>query len=205
MYEAWACVSVITCSFWYYQGKEKIVSQSHFSKTYDTISFHHYLWVPGRTMQTQRAVLQGNYHSARGMCLKSWHLQVQVQPIANLSFVCFICRNFNPSKILSSNISSCNFIYNANGVYKLWEFYCSLPFAGNKPSMHNVSFFFPARCARSCRSAGHTVIWRVSSQNELYPFWSIWDIWDLRCWNIKKTIRNFIILLIITSKIFLYI
>ena len=26
-------------------------------------------------------------------------------------------------------------------------------------------------------------IWRVSSQNALYPFWSIWD---LSCWNIKK-------------------
>ena len=48
-------------------------------------------------------------------------------------------------------------------------------------------------------------IWRVSSQNALYPFWSIWDIWDLSCWNIKKIIRKFVILLIITSKIFLYI
>ena len=46
--------------------------------------------------------------------------------------------------------------------------------------------------------------WRVSSQNGLYPFWSIWDIWDLSCWNIKKIIK-FAILLIITSKIFLYI
>ena len=33
-------------------------------------------------------------------------------------------------------------------------------------------------------------IWRVSSQNALYPFWSIWDIWDLSCWNIKKIIRK---------------
>ena len=47
--------------------------------------------------------------------------------------------------------------------------------------------------------------WRVSSQNALYPFWSIWDIWDLSCWYIKKIIRKFVILLIITSKIFLYI
>ena len=47
-------------------------------------------------------------------------------------------------------------------------------------------------------------IWRVSSQNALYPCWSIWDIWDLSCWNIKKIIRKFVILLIITSKIFLY-
>ena len=34
--------------------------------------------------------------------------------------------------------------------------------------------------------------WRVSSQNALYPFWSIWDIWDLSCWNIKKIIRKFV-------------
>ena len=45
--------------------------------------------------------------------------------------------------------------------------------------------------------------WRVSSQNALYP--SILDIWDLSCWNIEKIIRKFVILLIITSKIFLYI
>ena len=36
----------------------------------------------------------------------------------------------------------------------------------------------------------HLNIWRVSSQNALYPFWSIWDIWDLSCWNIKKIIRK---------------
>ena len=48
-------------------------------------------------------------------------------------------------------------------------------------------------------------MWRVSSQNGLTPFWSIWDIWDLSCWNIKKIIRKCVILLIITSKIFLYI
>ena len=35
--------------------------------------------------------------------------------------------------------------------------------------------------------------WRVSSQNGLYPFWSIFYIWDLSCWNIKKIIRNFVI------------
>ena len=46
-------------------------------------------------------------------------------------------------------------------------------------------------------------IWRVSSQNGLTPFWSIWDIWDLSCWNTKKI--KFVILLIITSRIFLYI
>ena len=61
---------------------------------------------------------------------------------------------------------------------------------------------------RSChtrRLCGNHYISRVSSQNGLTPFWSIWDIWDLSCWNIKKIIRKCVILLIITSKIFLYI
>ena len=41
----------------------------------------------------------------------------------------------------------------------------------------------------------------VSSQNGLYPFWSILD-WDFSCWNINRIIlRKFVILLIITSKI----
>ena len=43
--------------------------------------------------------------------------------------------------------------------------------------------------------------WRVLSQNGLNPFWSIWDIWNLSCWNIKKIIRKYVILLTITSKI----
>ena len=51
----------------------------------------------------------------------------------------------------------------------------------------------------------HVVKQRVSSQNAIYPFWSIWDIWDLSCWIIKKIIRKFVILLIITAKIILYI
>ena len=42
-----------------------------------------------------------------GTCIKSGHLY---QPIANLSFVCFICRNFMPSKILSSDIISCKLL-----------------------------------------------------------------------------------------------
>ena len=51
-------------------------------------------------------------------------------------------------------------------------------------------------------STNPTNIWRVSSQDGLTPFWAIWDIWDLSCWNIRKIIRQFVILLIITSKIF---
>ena len=56
---------------------------------------------------------------ARRMRLKSWHL---LQPIGNLSFVCFNWWNFIPSKILSSNIISCKFNYNANGIFIFWEF-----------------------------------------------------------------------------------
>ena len=63
-----------------------------------------------------------------------------IQPFANLLFVCFICRNFIPSKNLSSDITFCNFIDNANGIFQLWEFYHSCPFARNKQSIHSVSF-----------------------------------------------------------------
>ena len=59
-------------------------------------------------------VLPGTHRSARRMRLKSWHL---LQPIANISFVCFICQNFILSKILSSNVIFRNFIYNANGIF----------------------------------------------------------------------------------------
>ena len=100
-----------------------------------------------------RVVLRGTHHSARRMCLKSWHL---LQPIANLSFVCFICQNCLPRKILSSNIISCNFIYNVNGILKSWEFHRLHPSVGKKQSIHIVSF--PARCTRSRPSAGHTTL-----------------------------------------------
>ena len=48
-------------------------------------------------------------------------------------------------------------------------------------------------------------MWRVSSQNKLYPLWSILDIWDLSCWNMKKIIRKCVILLVITSDIYVYV
>ena len=75
-------------------------------------------------------------------------------PIASLSFVCFICQKFIPSKILSSNIISCHFTYNANGMFQLWEFYHLHPSAGNKQSVHIVSF--PAGRTRSRPSAEYT-------------------------------------------------
>ena len=46
------------------------------------------------------------------------------------------------------------------------------------------------------KTHSQTYIWQVSSQNWLYLFLSIWDICDWRCWNIKKIIRKFAILLI---------
>ena len=82
-------------------------------------------------------------HSATRMHLKSRHL---LQLIANLSFVCFVCRNFIPSKILSSNIISCNFIYNAIGIFQSQEFYRSHLLAGNKQSIHIVIFFLLGVC-----------------------------------------------------------
>ena len=69
----------------------------------------------------------------------------------------------------------------------------------------NYFWYTPVQKSANCEKNCPFIIWRVSSQNGLYPFCSIWDIWDLSCWSIKKIIRNFVILLSITSKIFLYI
>ena len=103
-----------------------------------------------------RVIVPGTHRSAMCMLLRSEHL---LQLIVNLSFVivCFIviCQNCTPSKILSSNIISCNFIYNANGIFKSWEFYHSRPSAGNKKSVHIISFL-DGRTWRTC--AGHTMI-----------------------------------------------
>ena len=75
-----------------------------------------------------------------------------LQPIASLSFVCIICQHFIPSKNLSSNITFCNFIYSANGILKLWEFYHSCPFAKNKQSIYIVF---------SCRACAFMPFWRA--------------------------------------------
>ena len=98
------------------------------------------------------------------------YMYMYLSPITNLSFVCFIFRHFIPSKILSSNSIPCNFIYNTNGKFKLWEFYHSHPFAGNKQSALIVSFTVGRM--RSCRSAGHTTIynWARYDQNPLRGF-----------------------------------
>ena len=96
----------------------------------------------------ERTRLLGTHRSARCMHLKSCHLH---QPIANISFACFICQNFIPSKMFS-NIISCNVIYYASGLLKLWESYRSRPSAGNKKSIRIVNF--PAGRTRSrCTAA----------------------------------------------------
>ena len=88
-------------------------------------------------------VLLGTHRSARCMRLKSWHLlrrKFSQLPIYHL-YVLFVSQNFIPSMILPSNIMIfCNFIYNANGIFKSWKFYCSRPSAGNKQSIHIASF-----------------------------------------------------------------
>ena len=83
---------------------------------------------------------------------------------------------------------------------ELVDFYWPTP---STPFMHTWDVLtFVGYCMYSYTNGEvSNSIWRVSSQNALYPFWSIWE----SCWNIKKIIRKFVILLIITSKIFLYI
>ena len=76
-------------------------------------------------------------------------------PINHLNV--FVCRNFIPSKILSSNIISCNIIYSAIRILKSWGFYLSRPSAGNKQNVHIVSFSCQA-CTHSRPSARHTII-----------------------------------------------
>ena len=48
------------------------------------------------------------------------------------------------------------FYNSASGIFELWEFYHSHPFAWNKQNLHIASF--PASCTCSHHSAGHTTI-----------------------------------------------
>ena len=64
-------------------------------------------------------------------------------------------------KILASNIISCNFIYDANGIFKSWGFYRSRPSARNKQCVH--IFRFPERRCL-CPSVGHTVIYGQANE-----------------------------------------
>ena len=92
----------------------------------------------------------GNSSFCQVHAFKFGHL---LQLIANWSFVRFICQNFIASQNMSSNIISWNFIYNAKGILKLWECYCSRPFAGNKRARSHSVFLPGARVHR--RSSGH--------------------------------------------------
>ena len=93
--------------------------------------------------------------------------------------VYFICQNVIPSKILSSNIIFCIFMSNANGIFKLWEFYHSHPFAGNKQSIYIVCF--PAGCMHVftsfCRA--HRLVWSNFKQTKLLSL-SKPQVWKLR-------------------------
>ena len=117
--------------------------------------------------EERREVVNAMHHSVgnspfcQAHALKSGHL---LQLIANLLFVCFICRNFIPSQIMSLNIISWNFIYNTQGIFKSWQFYCSHPFGGNKQSVHIVSF--PAGRVRSRRSSGHLTDCKIPSHRK---------------------------------------
>ena len=54
----------------------------------------------------------------------------------------FICRNLIPSKDLPSNITSWNIIYNANRIFKSWEFHHSHPLPGTSKAI-TPSVFLP--------------------------------------------------------------
>ena len=85
-----------------------------------------------------QVVLPGTHRSAMRMRLKSWHL---LQPITNLSFVCFNQWNLIPCKILSSNIISCSYIHPMlMGCSNCCSFKVHVLTARNKQSVHIVSF-----------------------------------------------------------------
>ena len=105
--------------------------------------------VPGRTTWTQCVLLPGTHRSARCMRLS---LDTKFNPSPIYHWYVF-SRNFIPSQMLSSDIQSCNFIYSATGILKLWEFYHSHHFAGNTQSSQIISF--PARRGCSRRYSGH--------------------------------------------------
>ena len=96
----------------------------------------------------------GNSSFCQVHAFKSGHL---LHPFANLSFVCFICQILYQGRFSFQIFISWNFIYNAKGIFKSWEFYCSHPFAGNKQSVPIVSF--PAGRARSCSFSVHLTKW----------------------------------------------
>ena len=114
---------------------------------------HDYLWIM-YTLKQQNISL-----SARNPSF--WQAHAFEVLTSTSTYRQFIICMFIPSKILSSNIISCTFIYNANRISKSWEFYRSRPFARNEQSVQLVSF--PAGHMDSRPSTWHTTICLVSS------------------------------------------
>ena len=104
-----------------------------------------------------RLVLLGTHRYARCM-----HFEVLTPTSTYRQFIIciFYLSKFhtNELKILPSDIISFNFIYSANGIFKWWEFYLSCPSAGNKQTVHVVSF--------ACRA--HTLTSFCRAHNNIY-------------------------------------
>ena len=86
-----------------------------------------------------------------------------LQPIVNLSFVCFIPENFIPNQILCSNITSCNFIwYNAKlqkGFINCGSFIVYILLLGTRKAFTLTVFPPSAGSVRLHRSSGHPMIY----------------------------------------------
>ena len=92
-----------------------------------------------------------------GACIWSPDTYINLLPIYHLCalFVRISCR-------ASRQISyPAIFFYNANGIFNLWEFYCSCPCAGNEQSIYLVSF--SPGCTHTHPSAGHMIKWSWSN------------------------------------------
>ena len=98
---------------WHYQFTKSKVNNVYFSQASDP---QRYRWAPGRTMWTHASFCR-ELVILPGICIWSLDTYFNLSPIFHL-FVCSICGNITPSTILSSNITSYNSIYNANGIFK---------------------------------------------------------------------------------------
>ena len=97
-----------------------------------------YRRVPGRMMWMHASFCR-ELIVLPGACVWSLdtYFNLHVSPINNL-YILFVERFCHQNNI------SCNFIYNANGIFfNPQEFYFSCLSAGNKFSVHNLSVFLP--------------------------------------------------------------
>ena len=113
-----------------------------------------YRWVPGRTMQKHVSFCQ-ELIVQPGTCIWSLATYINLSPMYNMhvlsvkiSYQAWFCIQISYLAIL--------FSYNVNGIFKPGEFYHSRPSAGNKRSVHTVSF--PAGHMHLHPSAGHITI-----------------------------------------------